>query len=34
VALRFVDAGPHEQAAIAEFVIERRLAERQALDPR
>ena len=33
-ALRFVDVGPHEQAAIAEFVIEQRLAERQALDPR
>ena len=33
-ALRFVDVGPYEQAAIAEFVIEQRLAERQALDPR
>lgn len=30
VALQFVDVGPYEQAAIAEFVIERRLAERQA----
>jgi hypothetical protein len=34
VALRFVDAGPYEQAAVAEFVIEQRLAERQAVDPR
>lgn len=34
VALQFVDAGPFEQAAVAEFVIEQRLAERQALNPR
>ena len=31
VALHFVDVGPFEQAAIAEFVIETRLSERQAL---
>jgi PilZ domain len=31
VALHFLDVGPFEQAAIAEFVIEQRLAERQAL---
>jgi hypothetical protein len=30
VALHFVDVGPFEQAAIAEFVIETRLSERQA----
>jgi hypothetical protein len=31
VALRFLEPGPFEQAAIAEFVIEQRLSERQAL---
>jgi hypothetical protein len=31
VALHFLDVGPFEQAAIAEFVIERRMSERQAL---
>ena len=33
VALHFVDVGPFEQAAIAEFVIETRLSERQAARP-